>query len=253
MNRNDGVVPIRLGRGFTTAFAVASGDSVGLVDAGLPGSCPVIVDALARHGLGEPRWLLATHLHLDHVGGMRAVHESTGAPVMAHSAEAPYIDGRRRPPQYTDRGSGRVLKLAERFLSLEPVPVARELAHGDSLEFPEELVVLHLPGHTAGHVGLWWPERRTLIAGDAVMRFAGKVVLGWPMDTQDPEAARESAALIASYKPEIVHMAHGKALTAEEALGLTEAREGRLRHFVPSLPLPSLSLPSLPWPFKRPG
>ena len=78
------------------------------------------------------------------------------------------------------------------------------------------------------------------------------------MDTQDPEAARESAQRIASFKPEIVHMAHGKALTAEEALGLTEAREGRLRHFLPSpplpsLPLPSLSLPSPPWPFKRSG
>lgn len=234
MPDRDGVVPIPLGRGFTTAFAVASGDAVGLVDAGLPRSGPAVLAALHRHGLEEPRWILATHLHADHVGGMRAVHDHTGAPVMAHAAEAPYIDGRRRPPQYTNRGTGRLLRRAERFLRVDPVPVARELSDGDTLEFPEELVVLHLPGHTAGHVGLWWPERRTLVAGDAVMRFAGRVVLGWPNDTQDPDAARESAERIASFKPEVVHMAHGKPLTPEEALGLTEAREGRFRHFLPA-------------------
>ncbi len=45
-------------------------------------------EILARHDL-KVRYIIATHAHIDHVGGLKKLHEATGAPVMMHQADLP--------------------------------------------------------------------------------------------------------------------------------------------------------------------
>ena len=42
-----------------------------------------IQEILARHGL-TVRAIVNTHAHIDHVGGLRKLHDLTGAPVLMH-------------------------------------------------------------------------------------------------------------------------------------------------------------------------
>ena len=88
-----------------------------LVDAG--GSIEALEIALAEANvkLAELRRLILTHQDPDHIASAAALVRASGATVLAHAAEAPYIDGTRKwlkmppvavletlPPQIADKG-----------------------------------------------------------------------------------------------------------------------------------------------------
>jgi ribonuclease/clavin/mitogillin len=88
--------------------------------------------------------IVATHHHVDHVGGLDVLTRELGLPVWAHEATATRVE----------------------------MPVARRLVDGETLvlEGPsqERWEVLHTPGHAPGHVCLWNADERTLVVGDMV-------------------------------------------------------------------------------------
>jgi glyoxylase-like metal-dependent hydrolase (beta-lactamase superfamily II) len=165
------------------------GERTLLVDTGVadtPGE--VILPAL--DGL-EPDLVLLTHADVDHFGGTAAVlREAPHALVLAHEADVPWIESselilRERYGWYDQYGIGYD---ADTFAWLRDAmgadtPVDIRLTGGEVLRLgPElELRVLHLPGHSPGHIGLWEPASRTAIVGDAVLGHGlldteGKVV-----------------------------------------------------------------------------
>ena len=64
-----------------------------LVDAGLPDQTEAIGAALVEAGIGvrDLRRIIFTHQDLDHVGSGAALVRRSGARVLAHSADAPYL------------------------------------------------------------------------------------------------------------------------------------------------------------------
>jgi glyoxylase-like metal-dependent hydrolase (beta-lactamase superfamily II) len=82
---------------------------------------------------------------------------------------------------------------------------------------------IHTPGHTPGHVSLFHPGDRTLIAGDAFVTTKQESMLaaltqrpelhGPPMYyTTDWDAARESVRELSALEPEIAATGHGRPL-----------------------------------------
>ena len=59
--------------GQAEAILIESEGHVMLVDAGLPESGETVVQYLRSHGIVEIDYLVATHPHIDHIGGMPAV------------------------------------------------------------------------------------------------------------------------------------------------------------------------------------
>lgn len=84
-------------------------------------------------------------------------------------------------------------RLQRRMGDLRPrIEDARPLAGGERFAFDSfELDVLHLPGHTAGHVCLLEPERRVLFAGDTLLLDISPNPLLEP-SPQDPSVRRRS-------------------------------------------------------------
>ena len=149
-----------------------------LVDSGLgiASLCAELAGLFER-----PVVAVATHRHFDHVGGLHEFEE-----VLVHRDDAEAVanadgfaslriddyspeelSGYDPPPSLlTALPHGGYDLGAYRVRPVAPTLVVNE---GDEVDLGDRrLVVLHLPGHTPGEIGLWEEETATLFSGDCV-------------------------------------------------------------------------------------
>jgi glyoxylase-like metal-dependent hydrolase (beta-lactamase superfamily II) len=130
-----------------------------LIDPG--GEVPSLLQAASDMGLRiEAIWL--THAHLDHVLGLHDAVAATGAPVVLHPDDRSLYEA--VPQQGQAFG-----------FPVEPLPEPDGwFETGETRRLGELAVeVLHVPGHSPGHVAFWFPSSRALISGDVL--FAGSI------------------------------------------------------------------------------
>jgi len=140
----------------------------------------------ARHLLEKPVLAVATHTHLDHVGGHHEFAERLVHRLEADSLREP---GRLATLSTADwapeevammRNAGYEVpgalitalphagyKLSDyRRLPAAPTVIVEE---GDVVDLGDrQFDVLHLPGHSPGSIGLWESKTGTLFSGDAI-------------------------------------------------------------------------------------
>lgn len=138
-----------------------------LVDSGMAGDADRIVAQLqeAGYALSQLHSIMLTHAQGDHTGGAAALARRSGAQVLAHRDEAPYIEQTQSLP--TASFIQRMLNwVGDRFLfRVSPCQVDRLVEDGDAIEALGGTQMIHTPGHTPGSMSLYRPERDPLLRG----------------------------------------------------------------------------------------
>lgn len=150
-------------------YFVAGRDLDLLVDAGM-GLVPLAPLIPSTHG--KPLLAVATHIHLDHVGGLhefplRAGPRVSGDAFAAMPPQRTYEDALRDLPQpFTEPPAAGFDVAAYR---IRPAPLSRLLGEGDMVDLgSRRFEVLELPGHSPDSIGLFDEADGLLLAGDAV-------------------------------------------------------------------------------------
>jgi len=156
-----------------TFYVLRDGADLYLIDCGFVGGRHHLANALDRRGWKHLRirGILLTHGHLDHVLDAARIAQESEAWVAAHRLERAQIAG-HYPPNGSSRFCG-MLEAAGRILFRYSAPkIDHWLEDGEELPILGGLQVLHLPGHTEGHVGFFLPRRKLLFSGDLFASYS---------------------------------------------------------------------------------
>jgi glyoxylase-like metal-dependent hydrolase (beta-lactamase superfamily II) len=210
-------------------YVLVSEEGLTLVDSGSPGEATRIVSQLEEGGytLSDLRVIVLTHCHFDHTGSAAELARRSGARVLAHRDEVPYIEKTEALP--ASSFARRLLDwVSDRVFRTAACQVDEALEDGDVVDALGGLQVIHAPGHTPGNIALYGPDRRILFCGDTIFNgnpFSGRGGIQPPPRafSLDTAQAETSAREVAQLPVEVVCFGHGEPILVRAGERLREA------------------------------
>ena len=193
----------------SSVVLVAVPDGLVIVDSGIRGSHGPILDAVRQIGYRpqEVRLLAVTHAHVDHIGSLRELQQTTGAPIAAAAGEAAAIEG-RAPLPHPPGLLGLVFRAATGAMRPAPCPVQQILQPGAMIPDMPGWRTIGTPGHTPDHLSFYYADRAFLIVGDAIANLAGLRRSPWVF-TSNMRQAKATIALLAGLPLRSMAFGHG--------------------------------------------
>ena len=105
------------------------------------------------------KYILLTHCHGDHIGGVKKIKEKYGGKILIHRIDA--------------IGLKDININLSTHIGLEPVILQEDarIDDGDLLHVGDlEFKVIYTPGHTAGSISLYCEKEKMLFSGDTLFR-----------------------------------------------------------------------------------
>jgi metallo-beta-lactamase class B len=198
-----------VGTGGLSAVLVTSPAGHILIDAGAPKAPPRIMENIRKLGfkVEDIRYILNSHEHHDHAGGIAELQKLSGATVLASPAAAEVLASGR-----PDRSDPQLPHL----VPMTPVTKLRVIQNGEVVRLgPLALTALFTPGHTKGGTSWTWQSTENgrmanMVYADSLYALSGDAVRfsdnpGFP----DAKAAVEgSIAAVESLKCDVLVSAH---------------------------------------------
>ncbi len=216
--------------GFGNTTMVVTPDGNVVIDTSLIVNAPRHKRLLQAEDDGPVKYIILTHAHGDHTGGVNAWREE-GTEIIAQDEHYEFVNYQNRlKGMFSQRN-------AAQFPSLNVVQLSElEIAEGvdnfgadivPTIIFDEEydfelggveFNVLHTPGETYDHLSVWIPKYRAAFVGDNFYTsFPNMYTLRgtkprWALDYVD------SINRILALKPEILIPSHGDAIIGEQQI-----------------------------------
>jgi hydroxyacylglutathione hydrolase len=200
-----------------------------MVDVGLVGRGEEKLGHIERAGIGlkDIKRIILTHTHFDHIGCIKEIMGGLpDAEVWVHQIEADYLEkGDERIIHGNEMFAGFIrlqYGIGDGFYQLS---AHRRLTEGDILEIGGLVwEVLHIPGHSAGGIGLYNAKEKVLIPGDTV--YADYNIGRFDLYSADGGQLRRSLERLAQLEAEILLPGHNRILRqgTKESIRETLAR-----------------------------
>ena len=166
-----------LGIRFVSFYVLDDGDSVTVFDAGIPNS---VVQWIDNGNITKPvNRLIISHADVDHFGDTSNLRERyPDMEILCHPLDQHWIENHQAIVQerygfsHQKYGIGYPSEVLDAFASLcgGEIQVTQTIADGDELKIGGRTwEVLHVPGHSPGHISLWHADEGILLLSDAVL------------------------------------------------------------------------------------
>jgi glyoxylase-like metal-dependent hydrolase (beta-lactamase superfamily II) len=206
---------------FDAAYLLAEAGEAAFIDTGPNLAVPRLLQALddARLAREEVKWVILTHVHLDHAGGAGLLMEALpNAQLLVHARGARHIADPSRLLAGVQAVYGAEIA-ARDYGELKAVPVQRIVRAVDDMVISvgqRPLRVAETPGHAHHHVCVWDQSSRGWFSGDTLgvsypefdfdrVRYA----IPSTTPTQfDPAALCRSIERLMSFEPSVAYITH---------------------------------------------
>ncbi|ACM12818.1 MBL fold metallo-hydrolase [Bacillus cereus group sp. TH43LC] len=196
-------------------------DELTLVDTGYMNFSPLIEEAILKHGykMKNLKNIIITHYDDDHIGALYDFKvKYPQVNIIASEIESSYINGDRKserlvqaeemlehmPNEEKEFGKWFIQQLKNiRHISVD------EKVHNDQMILNGQCQIVATPGHTSGHISLYFPDLHSVITGDAAVQDNGELVIANPNFCLDIEKAEESLKRIKDLKAVKYYCYHG--------------------------------------------
>ncbi|MED4688406.1 MBL fold metallo-hydrolase [Peribacillus frigoritolerans] len=204
---------------------IISKSELTLVDTGYPNFLPFIENEISKNGydLKNLKNIIITHYDIDHIGSLYDFKEKyPHINMIASEVESKYISGEMKserlvqaeemlenmPIQEIEFGKWFIQQLK----NLKHVSIDEKVHDGDWI-LDNECRVVATPGHTSGHISLYFPRLKTVIAGDAAVIENRELVIANPHFCLNVEKAEQSLRKIKDIQAENYYCYHGGTFT----------------------------------------
>jgi glyoxylase-like metal-dependent hydrolase (beta-lactamase superfamily II) len=204
---------------------IISKNELTLVDTGYPNFLPFIENEILKNGyeMKNLKNIIITHYDIDHIGSLYDFKEKYPyINMIASEVESKYISGEMKserlvqaeemlenmPIQEIEFGKWFIQQLK----NLKHVSIDEKVHDGDWI-LDNQCRVVATPGHTSGHISLYFPSLKAVIAGDAAVIENRELVIANPHFCLNVEKAEQSLRKIKDLQAENYYCYHGGTFT----------------------------------------
>ncbi|MDQ0225694.1 MBL fold metallo-hydrolase [Metabacillus niabensis] len=192
-----------------------------LVDTGYSNFLSLIENEIIknRYEMKDLKNIIITHYDDDHIGSLYDFKEKyPWITIIASKVEAKYISGEIKSERLVqaeeilEKMPDEEIEFGKLFIqqlkNLKHVPIDVKVRDGDMI-LDNKCKVIATPGHTSGHISLYFPSLHSVITGDAAVNENQKLIIANPHFCLDIETAEKSLDKIKNLKADTYYCYHG--------------------------------------------
>lgn len=196
-----------------------------LVDTGYKNFLSLIENKILKNGyeLEGLKNIIITHYDDDHIGSLYDFKEKyPWINIIASEIESKFISGEMKSERLVqaeemlEKMPKEKMEFGKWFIQhlkdLKHVPIDEKVHDGDMI-LDNKCRVVATPGHTSGHISLYFPSLKSIITGDAAVKENHELVIANPQFCLNIEKAEQSLKKIKNLKAENYYCYHGGKFT----------------------------------------
>jgi glyoxylase-like metal-dependent hydrolase (beta-lactamase superfamily II) len=196
-----------------------------LVDTGYINFLTLIENEILKNGyeMKNLKNIIITHYDDDHIGSLYDFKEKyPWITIITSEIESKYISGELKAErliqaeEMLENMPNEDMEFGKWFIqqlkNLKPVLINKKVHDGDMI-LDNECRVVATPGHTSGHISLYFPRLKSIITGDAAVKENHELVIANPQFCLNIEKAQQSLIKIKNLKAENYYCYHGGKFT----------------------------------------